>query len=227
MKSPLADLQRTLDYQFNDESLLQTALTHRSKSSTNYERLEFLGDAILGFIVAEALFSHYKKSSEGHLSRYRARLVRKETLADLAKDFSLGDYLFLGSGELKSGGFRRESILADAMEAVFGAMYLDGGLEPVRALIDRVLLSRMDSLLSETELKDPKTRLQEHLQARGQPLPEYSVITTTGDEHNQSFTIHCVVKGVDHPFVGLGRSRRKAEQAAAKAALDFLLSQHG
>ena len=176
----LGQLQQALAYQFKDINLLSQALTHRSKGSTNNERLEFLGDAILGFIAADLLYSQFQQSPEGHLSRFRASLVKKETLAALAREFSLGDYLRLGSGELKSGGFRRDSILADAMEAIFGAMYLDGGLKNVRKLIERCLSSRLDKLSAESDMKDPKTRLQEYLQARRLELPDYTVTETLG-----------------------------------------------
>jgi ribonuclease-3 len=148
--------------------------------------------------------------------------VKKETLAQLARDFALGDYLLLGSGELKSGGFRRDSILADAMEAILGAIYLDGGLAEARALIERSLSGRLTQLTETTELKDPKTRLQEYLQARRLPLPAYEVTATLGDEHNQSFEVSCIVSGIEQPIVGTGSSRRKAEQAAARQALDAL-----
>lgn len=219
----LGQLQQALAYQFKDINLLSQALTHRSKGSTNNERLEFLGDAILGFIAADLLYSQFQQSPEGHLSRFRASLVKKETLAALAREFSLGDYLRLGSGELKSGGFRRDSILADAMEAIFGAMYLDGGLKNVRKLIERCLSSRLDKLSAESDMKDPKTRLQEYLQARRLELPDYTVTETLGDDHEQEFEVQCKVAGLSQPIKGVGSSRRKAEQAAARQALESLL----
>lgn len=222
MNPPLNELQKKLAYNFKDESLLQLALTHRSKGSANNERLEFLGDAILGFVVADMLYHHFDKSQEGRLSRLRATLVRKETLAELARDFSLGDYLLLGSGELKSGGFRRDSILADAMEAILGAIYLDGGLEVARQLLEHNLRPRLDSLSAEKELKDPKTRLQEYLQRHQLPLPEYEVIATHGDEHDQQFEVQCLVSCLQEPVAGSGSSRRRAEQDAAQRALDSL-----
>lgn len=221
--SQLDQLQRALAYQFKDVSLLTQALTHRSKGSTNNERLEFLGDSILGFVAADLLYSQFQQSPEGHLSRFRASLVKKETLAELAREFSLGDYLRLGSGELKSGGFRRASILADAMEAIFGAMYLDGGLDVVRKLIERCLSTRLESLSAEADLKDPKTRLQEYLQARRLELPEYTVTETHGEAHEQEFEVQCTVVGLKKPVKGEGSSRRKAEQAAAESALEYLL----
>lgn len=223
MIASLDDLQRTIDYNFKDVSLLENALTHRSKGSYNNERLEFLGDAILGFVVADILYSNFGQASEGQLSRFRASLVKKETLAALARELSLGDFLLLGSGELKSGGFRRDSILADALEAVIGAMYLDGGIDVARSLIKSCLKDRLDSLTLEgADTKDPKTCLQEYLQGRHLALPKYDVVATFGDEHNQSFDVSCVVAGLDEPVKGSGTSRRRAEQAAAQQALDRL-----
>lgn len=223
MTTPLDDLQRKIGYSFKDVSLLENALTHRSKGSKNNERLEFLGDAILGFVVAEILYSTFDQASEGQLSRFRASLVKKETLAALARELSLGDFLFLGSGELKSGGFRRDSILADAMEAVLGAMYLDDGIENTSLLIKRCLKDRLDDLsLKDADTKDPKTYLQEYLQSRQLALPKYEVVATFGDEHNQSFEVSCIVAGLDEPITGSGTSRRRAEQAAAKQVIDRL-----
>jgi len=219
----LDELIRNLGYVFRDESLLVTALTHRSKSYNNNERLEFLGDAILGFIVAEILYSRFDEASEGQLSRFRSSLVKKDTLAHLARKFSLGDYLLLGTGELKSGGFRRDSILADAMEAILGAMYLDGGIDGVRKLIKENLKSRIDQLsLVGSDSKDPKTSLQEYLQARHLALPVYEVTTTSGDDHSQNFEVSCSVEGLPEPVIGTGTSRRRAEQAAAQLALEQL-----
>jgi len=212
-------LQDALDYRFSDISLLRLALTHRSKGSANNERLEFLGDAILGFVAADLLYTRFDAAPEGQLSRFRASLVKKETLAELAREFSLGDYLLLGSGELKSGGFQRDSILADAMEAIIGAIYLDGGLDHARRLIEGCLAPRLAGLSAESELKDPKTRLQEFLQARHAPLPVYVVRKTSGNEHNQCFEVSCEVQGLAEPVCGKGSSRRKAEQAAAEQAL--------
>ncbi|NOX91851.1 MAG: ribonuclease III [Gammaproteobacteria bacterium] len=225
MNKPDAQLDRlqyALEYQFSDVALLTLALTHRSKGSTNNERLEFLGDAILGFVVADLLYFQFDSVPEGHLSRFRASLVKKETLAELAREFSLGDFLLLGSGELKSGGFRRDSILADGMEAIIGAIYLDSGLDNARKLIEKCLAPRLAGLSAENELKDPKTRLQEFLQARHFSLPVYAVVSTSGDEHNQRFEISCTVQGLARPASGIGSSRRKAEQDAAEQALALL-----
>lgn len=223
MTTSLDGLTNKLGYVFKDDSLLVVALTHRSKGSLNNERLEFLGDAILGFIVAEELYSRFGEASEGQLSRFRSSLVKKDTLADLARTFSLGDYLILGSGELKSGGYRRDSILADAMEAIIGAIYLDGGISPARELIANSLNNRFDQLsLTGSDSKDPKTSLQEYLQARHLSLPRYEVVTTTGDDHSQNFEVSCSVESLDEPVMGVGTSRRRAEQAAAQLVLDKL-----
>lgn len=223
MTRSLDELIRKLGYTFRDESLIVTALTHRSKGAANNERLEFLGDAVLGFVVAETLYSRFEKASEGQLSRFRSSLVKKDTLADLARHYSLGDYLLLGTGELKSGGFRRDSILADAMEAIIGAIFLDGGINPARILITESLNDRIDQL-SQTgsDSKDPKTCLQEYLQARHLAVPSYEVLTTTGDDHNQNFEVSCRVAVLDEPVTGAGTSRRRAEQAAAQRALEKL-----
>lgn len=223
MTKSLDELIRKLGYQFRDESLLEIALTHRSKGSVNNERLEFLGDAVLGFIVAEILYSRFVKASEGQLSRFRSSLVKKDTLAELARRYSLSDYLILGAGELKSGGYRRDSILADAMEAIIGAMYLDGGIETARQIITDSLQDRIDQIsLKGSDSKDPKTSLQEYLQGRHLPLPKYEVVTTTGDDHKQKFEVSCSVEGLDEAIIGTGTSRRRAEQAAAKQALEML-----
>ena len=224
MKGSLDKLEKLLKYRFKDISFLELALTHRSKGANNNERLEFLGDAILGFIVAELLYAQYQTALEGHLSRFRASLVKKETLADIARSYSLGDYLQLGSGELKSGGFRRDSILADAMEAILGAMYLDGGIEAVRVLIERSLKDRLTALSLATEHKDPKTQLQEYLQGKKLPLPEYEVVETHGGEHEQVFIVHCRVSGLNDFVEGKGTNRRRAEQGAAQQALLLLQS---
>jgi len=217
------ELVATIGYQFKTASLLEEALTHRSRGAVNNERLEFLGDAILGFVVAETLFARFPKESEGVLTRFRASLVKKETLAGLARSYQLGDFLRLGPGELKSGGFRRDSILADAMESIIGAIYLDSDMSTTRDFVLRSLGDRFDHLQVQ---KDPKTQLQEFLQARRRSLPEYSVTATHGTAHDQHFEVQCVVDGLSEPARGAGNSRRKAEQAAAQQALESLSNAH-
>ncbi len=208
-------LAKSLGYQFNDPGLLEAALTHRSAGSGNNERLEFLGDAVLGHVVAQWLYSACPEASEGQLSRLRASLVKRETLADIARGLALGDYLHLGSGELKSGGFRRDSILADALEAVLGGIVLDGGFEICRDCIQRLYAGRIDKLSVADELKDPKTRLQEYLQARKLALPVYAMTHISGKAHHQQFSVECRIEELDVVAAGVGGSRRKAEQSAA------------
>jgi len=216
------ELIKLLGYAFHDETLLARALTHRSHGSQNYERLEFLGDSILSFIIADVLYDRYPQLSEGELTRLRATLVRRETLATLARELDLGNCLELGSGELKSGGFDRDSILADALEAVFGAVYKDGGLEAVR----KVVLHRYQSILSTIDpnsiLKDPKTRLQEHLQRKSLATPTYTVLEVSGEPHQQRFVVDCRVPGLAEAVRGEGSSRRYAEQAAATRVCELL-----
>ena len=218
----LDDLSRSLDYRFQDAVLLQEAVTHRSVGSHNNERLEFLGDAVLGYVIAEALYAQFPDASEGQLSRLRASLVKRETLASIARDLKLGDYLSLGSGELKSGGFRRDSILADALEAVFGAIVMDSGFDTCHDTILRLFAERLGGLSAADEQKDPKTRLQEHLQSRKLELPVYSVQEVTGKAHNQQFVIECRVEDLLCYSQGRGSNRRRAEQAAAEAMLTQL-----
>ncbi|MFA0084134.1 ribonuclease III [Vibrio sp. 10N.286.49.C2] len=220
MNSPIERLEKKLDYQFNDSERLELALTHRSANGTHNERLEFLGDSILSFVVADDLYHRFPKINEGDMSRMRATLVRGHTLAELGREFGLGDYLKLGPGELKSGGFRRDSILADAVEAIIGAIYLDSDVEKVREVVLGWYKSRLDAIEPGISQKDPKTRLQEFLQGRRKPLPVYTVTNIKGEAHNQEFTVSCEVMGLDKPVVGLGTSRRKAEQAAAEMALE-------
>lgn len=223
MSSSVEALLRRLDYRFNDPTLLDSALTHRSAGGANNERLEFLGDAILGLVIADALYRRYPEASEGELSRLRASLVRKQTLAELARDLDLGEYLRLGSGELKSGGYRRDSILADALEAIFGAVYLDGGFAASVAMIRALYAERFAQLPAEAvAVKDAKTRLQEHLQGRHLELPEYVVLAISGDAHDQVFEVECRVAGLAHSVRGTGSSRRRAEQQAAQRMLDLL-----
>jgi ribonuclease-3 len=211
-------LQQRIGYQFDDLALLERALTHRSLGARNNERLEFLGDAILGFEVADGLYNSVDDADEGQLSRMRAHLVKRETLACIARELELGDILRLGAGELRSGGQTRDSILADAVEAIIAAVYLDGGMDEARQLVRRLLGSRLADPTPETRVKDPKTRLQEHLQSQGRPLPQYHVIEITGDQHEQTFKVSCS-SGMGEDTEGEGGSRRKAEQAAARAML--------
>ncbi|MEZ8126894.1 ribonuclease III [Vibrio splendidus] len=222
MNSPIDKLERKIGYQFNDTDLIHLALTHRSAAGKHNERLEFLGDSILSFVIADDLYHRFPKVNEGDMSRMRATLVRGHTLAELGREFELGDYLKLGPGELKSGGFRRDSILADAVEAIIGAVYLDSDTEVVRRIILSWYQSRLESIQPGVSQKDPKTRLQEFLQGRRNPLPVYTVTNIKGEAHNQEFTVECEVAGVDKPVIGKGTSRRKAEQAAAETALEQL-----
>lgn len=222
MNSPIDKLERKLGYQFKDAGLINLALTHRSANSKHNERLEFLGDSILSFVIADDLYHRFPKVNEGDMSRMRATLVRGHTLAELGREFDLGDYLKLGPGELKSGGFRRDSILADAVEAIIGAIYLDSDIEKVRSIVLSWYNSRLEAIKPGVSQKDPKTRLQEFLQGRRKPLPVYTVINIKGEAHNQEFTVECEVAGVDKPVIGKGTSRRKAEQAAAETALEQL-----
>lgn len=219
MNSSLQRLEKKIGYQFKDENFLKLALTHRSANGTHNERLEFLGDSILSFVVADELYHRFPKVDEGDMSRMRATLVRGHTLAELGREFQLGDYLYLGPGELKSGGFRRDSILADAVEAIIGGIYLDSDTEVIRGIILAWYKTRLDSIEPGVSQKDPKTRLQEYLQGRRKPLPTYTVTKIKGEAHNQEFTIECIVAGLDEPVIGKGSSRRKAEQSAADIAL--------
>lgn len=209
----------TLNYQFKELALLEESLTHRSKHTKNNERLEYLGDSILGFLVAEQLFLRFPNASEGELSRSRSKLVRGETLSGLSLKLDLGEYLLLGPGELKSGGFRRHSTLADAFEAVIGAVYLDGGIEAVRQFVGLQFRELLDTLSLDETLKDPKTRLQEYLQSKRMILPVYTVLSTEGSVHEQVFEVECEVQDLTRKTQGEGTSRRKAEQAAAEKML--------
>ncbi|MFA0809946.1 ribonuclease III [Microbulbifer epialgicus] len=220
----LERLCRRLGYKFEQGELLELALTHRSHGSRNNERLEFLGDSILGFTIGAALYEQFPGGREGQLSRLRAQLVSGETLAKLARELEIGDCLRLGEGEMKSGGFRRASILADAVEALIGAIYLDAGLEAARARVLEWFAPRLQALSLET-MKDPKTRLQEWLQARKKPLPEYSVVDVSGAEHAQHFIVECRVSGLAEPVRGEASSRRAAEKTAAVEAYRRLTGQ--
>jgi len=218
----LEKLQRVLGYQYQDSALLQQALTHRSAYYKHNERLEFLGDSVLGFIISDALFKQFPEVPEGDLSRMRATLVKGLTLAELAREFELSDSLILGPGELKSGGFRRDSILADTVEALIGAMYLDSDMETTRERVLAWYATRLAAIEPGIGQKDAKTQLQEWLQGRKQELPQYQVVEVKGEAHNQEFTIHCTITALDMPVQGTGTSRRKAEQKAAQKALELL-----
>lgn len=216
-------LQQALAYRFDDAQRLLRALSHRSTGADNNERLEFLGDALLNFVIAEAAFAALPDASEGDLSRLRARLVREAALAAAARRIELGECLRLGPGELKSGGFRRDSILADALEAVIGAVYLDGGFAAARAVCLRLFEPELQNLPDPLTLKDAKTRLQELLQAAGRPLPEYAVLSESGPPHQRSFAVSCRVADLpEGDTVGNGGSRRVAEQRAAERMLERL-----
>jgi ribonuclease-3 len=215
-------LAARLSYVPRDRTLFVVALTHRSAEGPNTERLEFLGDSVLNLLLSERLYREFPLASEGDLSRLRARLVSEEPLAEIAQSMQLGELLLLGSGELKTGGFRRQSILADAFEALCGALYLDGGLEAVRTTIGPMFEARIAALPEPSTLKDPKTRLQEYLQANGRALPQYTVKRTSGEPHAQTFLVSCVVAHASLETEGEGPSRRRAEQIAAQAALRAL-----
>jgi len=215
-------LERKIGYSFSNREYLVQALTHRSMGGAHYERLEFLGDSLLGMFIAEALFDQFPKSSEGDLSRMRATLVRGQTLAEIAREFELGDHLRLGPGELKSGGFRRDSILADAVEAIIAAVYIDRDIDACKTLVLRWYQQRLQQIEPGNNQKDPKTQLQEWLQGRRLPLPVYEVLEVTGQAHNQKFTMSCQVEGVQQQLIGSGTSRRKAEQDAAQKTLEII-----
>lgn len=208
-----------IDHPFSDPSLLAEALTHRSRSNRNNERLEFLGDAVLNFVIAADLYHQRPDDDEGSLSRLRSRVVRGETLARVAKRLKLGDYLLMGEGELKSGGYLRASILADALEAVLGAVYLDAGFDAAKRVIREIFAPVMHDLPDAESLKDPKTRLQEWLQGRGRPLPVYELVAEEGAEHAKRFTVICRLEDSGFQAEATGTSRRKAEQAAAESVL--------
>jgi ribonuclease-3 len=202
--------------------LVERALTHRSAGSPNNERLEFLGDAILGFVIADELFRSFSDADEGQLSRLRAGLVRKETLAQIGRELELGKYLAMGPGELRSGGQSRGSILADSLEALLAAVYLDGGYEKARSIVLDLFHDRIQSLSLDSHQKDAKTRLQEYLQARQLTLPVYETIEVVGDQHAQTFLVKCTVQALALETTGKGSNRRKAEQHAASQLLESL-----
>jgi ribonuclease-3 len=214
-KSP-ETLAKLFGYRFDNPGFLKQALVHRSAGSRNNERLEFLGDAVLGAVIAHEVFARHPKAREGELSRMRSTLVRRGSLAELADELDIGTYLKLGPGERKSGGHQRKSILADAFEAVLGAIYLDGGFEPCRQAIVGLFAEKLDAITDLDQLKDHKTRLQEYLQSQSKPLPVYSVVEIAGESHAQSFRVRCTVSDTNiEPTVGQAKSRRRAEQDAA------------
>jgi len=216
----LATLETRLDHRFGDAGLLEQALTHRSHSPRHNERLEFLGDSVLNFVVAALLFERFPKLDEGDLSRLRANLVKQASLAEIGQRLELSQHLRLGEGELKSGGFRRPSILADAVEAIFGAAFLDGGFEVARKVIARQYQPVLASVDPKTLGKDAKTLLQEFLQGRKLALPLYTVVATHGAAHSQQFEVECAIPALEIKIVAAGASRRAAEQSAAKLALE-------
>jgi len=216
-------LDKTLHYRFEDAGLFNQALTHRSAAGVNNERLEFLGDAVLDFVISDAVYRACPGAPEGDLSKLRSSLVKDTTLAELAVDLGLGEHLILGSGEKKSGGHRRESILADALEAVFGAVFLDRGFEAAKEIIERVFAGRLDKLPDAGDLRDPKTRLQEWLQARSMSLPSYELLKVSGEAHKQRFEVSCTVQEMSSVTCGESTTRRKAEQKAAANMLGILL----
>lgn len=220
MDKATAWLKQSLAYTFADESLLQQALTHRSAAGPNNERLEFLGDAVLDLVVTKLLFEETGDTSEGQLSRLRANLVKDTTLAEIATELGLGDHLVLGPGEKKSGGHHRSSILADALEAIFAAVYLDAGLTVASEVINRAYGDRFRQLPEAEDLRDPKSRLQEFLQSRQLALPRYELQRTSGKAHRQTFEVSCRVPELDAMTTGTGASRRDAEQQAALAMLE-------
>ncbi len=211
-----------LDYSFKDPQLLEQALTHRSASRSNYERLEFLGDAFLNFTIAARLYEDCPQYAEGDLSRARASLVNRRSLAEIAREIDVEQHIILGEGERRTGGAQRSSVLADVVESVIGGILLDGGHQAARSVVLRMYDARIANLPSPDELKDAKTRLQEWLQGRGRGLPVYSVESTSGKDHERVFSVRCELADADRQTVGEGRSRRSAEQSAAAAMLSDL-----
>lgn len=216
----LVRIENQLQHQFKNRALLVQALTHRSAGTPHNERLEFLGDGLLNCVAADLLFHKLKSFPEGDLSRLRAGLVNQQTLSEIALELKVGDLLRLGEGELKSGGFRRPSILADALEAIFGAIYLDAGFEKTREVIAQLYAGHLDRIDTKAPAKDPKTTLQEYLQGKRMELPKYSVVSIGGEAHDQVFHVECIVKPLGVKTGGEGPSRRAAEQAAAAKALE-------
>lgn len=217
-------LQTRISYTFTQPEMLQQALTHRSFSASNNERLEFLGDSVLNFIIAHQLFNLFPHLPEGDLSRLRAKLVKEASLAEIAADLHLGDALKLGEGELKSAGWRRPSILADALEAIVGAVYLDGGFDAAQQVVTLLYREKLSTIDPKSIDKDAKSQLQEYLQSKKMDLPEYQVVSIEGEAHAQTFTVQCFIKKLKLTTTGVGTSRRVAEQQAAKLAMDNIQS---
>ncbi|MEJ2214750.1 MAG: ribonuclease III [Gammaproteobacteria bacterium] len=220
MREPLSQLQQKIQYTFSNIAFLETAVTHRSAGMKNNERSEFLGDSILGFVIADHLFQQFPSADEGQLSRLRASLVKKETLAQIGKSLTIGNYLKLGQGELRSGGHTRDSILADAVEAIIAAIYLDAGYQKARDFIFELFRERLEQVTLEKGRKDPKTRLQEYLQSHQIDIPVYEIVEASGPQHRQQFKVSCAIKNQKLLTVGSGTSRRKAEQDAAAKMLE-------
>lgn len=217
--SSLNTLYKKIGYTFKEPNHLKMALTHRSYSSSNNERLEFLGDSLLNLIIANALYKHYSKAKEGELSRLRAYLVQEDSLSEIAQQLNIGPFLQLGMGELKTGGAERPSILADALEAIVAAIFLDSNFDTCQQFVLSIFHEKLHSLSSKKNTRDAKTTLQEYLQSRKQTLPVYEIVETTGESHQQTFTIRCSVKSLKKETIGTSTSRRKAEQEAAKVFL--------
>ncbi|MGB3725547.1 MAG: ribonuclease III [Glaciecola sp.] len=220
MINPYIKLLKHIGYEFTDVGLLKQALTHRSANKTHNERLEFLGDAVLGLVIAQRMYEKFPDLPEGKLTRMRSNLVKGDTLAKVARELDLGELIKLGPGEMKSGGHRRDSILADVVEAIIGAVYLDAGLEAATNIIDVLFAKRIENLNPNVQIKDNKTQLQEYLQSRQIDLPDYQVVEISGKDHAQTFTVECTVAALDAQQSGSGRSRRIAEQEAAKLVLE-------
>ena len=218
----LNKLQQKLGYEFSDISWLKLALTHRSKSKLNYERLEFLGDSFLGFVISDCLYKQFPKEPEGVLTRLRASIVRQKSLAIVAREFGFSEFLILGAGEGRSGGHGRDSTLSDVLEAVIAAIYMDGGTQQARDFIERTFADKLGSLDPSVQLKDPKSQLQEWLQKLGYEVPDYQVIKVSGKDHDQIFDVECATVMTAEIYRGQGSSRRIAEQKAAKNAMASL-----
>ncbi len=222
-KERQASLSRIIHYTFNDPSFMIMALTHRSFSAQHNERLEFLGDSVLSFLIANELYKRFPRIDEGDLSRLRAQLVKESSLSTIATSMGLGDFIRLGEGELKSAGWRRPSILADTFESMIGAIYLDGGIEPTHQFVLRFFETQLNEIDPKLIHKDPKTLLQELLQSKKSDLPIYNVVSIEGEAHNQTFTIECHIKKSNIKTQGVGNSRRIAEQEAASKAYHLML----